>query len=134
CPFAKIAEDEAAIAVFPKSACIIQHHAEFLVLELAPRLEVCEVDALKRGIVRSEDSNSPPFRGLNLFQISISLQQSHGGVKTMVTCIGKLPPRIAQEHSLSGAAKLREDILQDVRRRMTGVDEELRDPFVRIAE
>src|SRR4030095_16734346 len=72
-PLTEIAQDETAIAMFFKSARIVPHHAQLLVLELTPGFEFSEVDAVQCSVVRFEDSYAGSFSGLDSIQISIAM-------------------------------------------------------------
>ena len=96
--------------------------------------EILKVDALESRIVWFQDPNAAPILCLNLFKVAVPLEQGHRGVKPVIFRVGELPPGIAQDRGFTGAAQFSEDIFQNVCRRVTGVDEELGNPFIGIAE
>ena len=71
-PFAEIAKNETAVTVFSETAGVVEHHSEFLILELPPRFQFVEVDAFERWILAFKNTNAAAVWVVDFFQVTKS--------------------------------------------------------------
>src|SRR5437867_9353814 len=71
-PFAEIAKNETAVAVFSETAGVVEHHSEFLIFELPPRFEFVEVDALQRWVFAFKNAHATALLVVDFLQVTIS--------------------------------------------------------------
>src|SRR5262245_60837723 len=96
-PLAEVAQYETAIAMFTKAARVIEHDTKLLVLELAARFELFEIQSVKSGVIWLEDVDAAALSSLYLFEVTEPLQQRDRRVEAMIFRVRHRMPRFADD-------------------------------------